>query len=167
MASLDVPGCRIATGGPDSLISTLVLAGDHGKAGRRNGGMWRAPSPMTELVLDGGLPRCNPTKVVAKAAAQGALQATQLSWVTPEVMPGWDTLVACESMYPHPIARCDLAEAGPSGARNWWWTAAEKGVATRIIPLPVCALCDDVPARRQTQTVAGSPVRTLVASNVD
>jgi len=75
---VDVLGCRMVTGGPDSLISTLVLAGDHGRQVDVIGGMWRAPSPMTELVLT-AVSQVHPTKVVAKAARK-ALFKRRSSW---------------------------------------------------------------------------------------
>jgi hypothetical protein len=75
---VDVLGCRMVTGGPDSLISTLALAGDHGRQVDVVAGMWRAPSPMTELVLT-GVSRVHPTKVVAKAARK-ALFKRRSSW---------------------------------------------------------------------------------------
>ena len=66
---VDVLGCRMVTGGPDSLISTLALAGDHGRQVDVIAGMWRAPSLMTELVLT-AVSQVHPSKVVAKAAGK-------------------------------------------------------------------------------------------------
>ena len=68
----------MVTGGPDSLISTLALAGDHGRQVDVIPGMWRAPSPMTELVLT-AVSQAHPTNVVAKAARK-ALFKRRSSW---------------------------------------------------------------------------------------
>ena len=75
---VDVLGCRMVTGGPDSLISTLALTGDHGRQVDVVAGMWKAPSPMTELVLT-AVSQVHPTKVVAKAARK-ALFKRRSSW---------------------------------------------------------------------------------------
>jgi len=75
---VDVLGCRMVTGGPDSLTSTLALAGDHGRQVDVVAGMWKATSPMTELVLT-AVSQVHPTKVVAKAARK-ALFKRRSSW---------------------------------------------------------------------------------------
>ena len=78
---VDVLGCRMVTGGPDSLVSTLALAGDHGRQVEVVAGMWRTASPMTDLVLT-GVSRVHPTKVVAKAARKALFKRRSSSGVT-------------------------------------------------------------------------------------
>jgi hypothetical protein len=78
---VDVLGCRMVTGGPDSLLSTLALTGDHGRQVDVVAGMWKAPSPMAELVLT-AVSQVHPTKVVAKAARR-ALFKRRSSWGDP------------------------------------------------------------------------------------
>ncbi len=75
---VDVLGYRMVKGGPDGLISTLALTGDHGRQVDVVTGMWKAPSPMTELVLT-AVSQVHPTKVVAKAACK-ALFKRRNSW---------------------------------------------------------------------------------------
>jgi hypothetical protein len=64
---VDVLGYRMVTSGSDGLISALALTGDHGRQVDVIAGMWKAPSPMTELVLM-AVSEMHPTKVVAKSA---------------------------------------------------------------------------------------------------
>ncbi len=78
---VDVLGYRMVTGGPDGLLSTLALTGDHGRQVEVVAGMWKAPSPMTELVLT-AISQVHPTKVVAKAARK-ALVKRRSSWGGP------------------------------------------------------------------------------------
>jgi hypothetical protein len=66
------------TGGPDSLLSTLALVGDHGKQVDVVAGMWKAPSLMTEAVLT-AVSQVHPTKLVAKAARK-ALFKRRSAW---------------------------------------------------------------------------------------
>jgi hypothetical protein len=75
---VDVLGCRMVTGGPDSLLSTLALVGDHGKQVDVVAGMWKAPSLMTEAVLT-AVSQVHPTKLVAKAARK-ALFKRRSAW---------------------------------------------------------------------------------------
>lgn len=75
---VDVLGYRMVTGGPDGLISALALTGDHGRQVDVIAGMWKAPSPMTELVLT-AVSEMHPTKVVAKSARK-ALFKRRSSW---------------------------------------------------------------------------------------
>jgi hypothetical protein len=75
---VDVLGYRMVKGGPDGLISTLALTGDHGRQVDVVAGMWKAPSPMAELVLT-AVSQVHPTKVVAKAARK-ALFKRRSSW---------------------------------------------------------------------------------------
>jgi hypothetical protein len=79
---VDVLGYRMVTSGPDGLISALALTGDHGRQVDVIAGMWKAPSPMTELVLT-AVSEMHPTKVVAKSARK-ALSSDAAHGATPE-----------------------------------------------------------------------------------
>lgn len=64
---VDVLAQRMATSGPDGLVSTLAIAGDHAQQIATIEQLWRAPSLATDLVL-AAIGEVHPSKVVAKAA---------------------------------------------------------------------------------------------------
>jgi len=74
----DVLGKRMITGGPDSLVATLALVGDHGRQVEVINRLWNAPSPVTDLVLT-GISEVHSVKVVAKSARK-ALFKRRSSW---------------------------------------------------------------------------------------
>ena len=77
---VDVLARRLVTLGPDGLCDTLALAGDHARQVVLIGGLWRSPSPATELVL-AALGEIHPVKVVAKAARKALFK--RRSWSGP------------------------------------------------------------------------------------
>ena len=74
---VDVLAQRLVTRGPEGLIDTLALAGGHDRQVAVVGGLWRLPSPATELVL-AAIGEMHPTNVVAKAARKALFQ--RRSW---------------------------------------------------------------------------------------
>ncbi|MGC8463684.1 MAG: hypothetical protein ACP5P9_08465 [Acidimicrobiales bacterium] len=64
---VDVLAQRLVTSGPDGLVSTLAIAGDHGEQTAVIERLWRSPSQATDLVLT-VIGEVHPSKVVAKAA---------------------------------------------------------------------------------------------------
>jgi hypothetical protein len=74
----DVLGQRMITGGPDSLVATLALVGDHGRQVETINRLWNAPSPVTDLVL-AGISEVHSVKMVAKSARR-ALFKRRSSW---------------------------------------------------------------------------------------
>jgi hypothetical protein len=78
---VDILGQRMVTGGPDSLVATLALVGDHGKQVDVINRSWNAPTPVTNLVLT-GIAEVHPVKVVAKSARK-ALFKRRSSWPGP------------------------------------------------------------------------------------
>jgi hypothetical protein len=78
---VDVLGYRMVTGGPDSLLSTLALVGDHGKEVNLVNHSWNGPSLVTEYVLT-AVAEVHPVKIVAKAARK-ALFKRRSSWRGP------------------------------------------------------------------------------------
>ena len=74
---VDVLAHRLVTQGIDELCDTLALAGDHERQVALIGGLWRSPSPATELVL-AALGETHPVKVVAKAARKALFK--RRSW---------------------------------------------------------------------------------------
>lgn len=75
---VDVLAQRLVTRGPDGLCDTLALAGDHERQVAVLAGLWRSPSPATELVL-AATGEIHPVKVVAKAARKALFK--RRSWV--------------------------------------------------------------------------------------
>ena len=75
---VDILGRRMVTGGPDSLVATLALVGDHGHQVEVINQMWNAPSPVTDLVLM-GISEVHSVKVVSKSARK-ALFKRRSSW---------------------------------------------------------------------------------------
>jgi hypothetical protein len=74
----DVLGRRMITGGPDSLVATLALVGDHGRQVEVINRLWNAPSPVTDVVLM-AIAEVHSVKVVAKSARK-ALFKRRSSW---------------------------------------------------------------------------------------
>lgn len=70
---IDVLAHRFATGGPDALMATLAVAGDHDDQAALLGSLWRATSPATLPVLE-AIGKTHPVKFVAKAARKAAFQ---------------------------------------------------------------------------------------------
>ncbi len=64
---VDVLAYRMATAGPEGLVPTLEIVGDHGRQIAVIDRLWRAPSAATDLVLT-SIGQVHPSKVVAKAA---------------------------------------------------------------------------------------------------
>ncbi len=64
---VDVLAQRMVTRGPDGLVSTLAVVGDHGRQIAVIERLWRAPSSAADVVL-AVLGEVHPSKVVAKAA---------------------------------------------------------------------------------------------------
>jgi hypothetical protein len=77
----DILGRRMVTGGPDGLVATLALVGDHGNQVEVINRLWNAPSPVTDLVL-AGIAEVHLVKVVAKSARK-ALFKRRSSWRGP------------------------------------------------------------------------------------
>jgi hypothetical protein len=78
---VDILGRRMVTGGPDSLIATVALVGDHGNQVEVINHFWNAPSPVTDLVLT-GISELHSVKGVAKSARK-ALFKRRSSWQGP------------------------------------------------------------------------------------
>ncbi len=78
---VDILGRRMVTGGPESLIATLALVGDHGHQVEVINQMWNAPSPVTDLVLM-GISEVHSVKAVSKSARR-ALFKRRSSWRGP------------------------------------------------------------------------------------
>ncbi len=74
---VDVLAQRLVTQGIDELCDTVALAGAHERQVVLIGGLWRSPSPATELVL-AALGETHPVKVVAKAARKALFK--RRSW---------------------------------------------------------------------------------------
>lgn len=78
---VDVLAQRLVTQGPDGLCDALALAGDHHEGQvALIGGLWRSPSPATEIVL-AALGEIHPVKAVAKAARKALFK--RRSWTGP------------------------------------------------------------------------------------
>lgn len=77
---VDVLAHRLVTRGPGALGDTLALAGDHERQVALLGGLWRSPSPATEVVL-AAIGEVHPVKVVAKAARKALFK--RRSWNGP------------------------------------------------------------------------------------
>jgi hypothetical protein len=74
---VDVLAQRLVTRGPDGLQDTLALAGDHERQVALIGGIWRSPSPATELVL-AAIGEVHPVKAVSKSARKALFK--RRSW---------------------------------------------------------------------------------------
>lgn len=75
---VDVLAHRLIKGGPEAMVATLELAGNHEAQIAVLKPLWRSPSPATEAVLV-ALGDNHPTKVVAKAARRVAFQRRSCS----------------------------------------------------------------------------------------
>ena len=72
-AFVDVLAHRLVTEGPEALVATLNVVGNHDAQTAALSGLGRSPSPTTLPVLD-TLGRTHPVKYVAKAARKAAFQ---------------------------------------------------------------------------------------------
>jgi len=64
---VDVLTHRMITGGPEGLLSTIAVVGDEQRQSELLEVLWRAPSPVTELVLV-AIDKVHPSKIVRKSA---------------------------------------------------------------------------------------------------